>query len=102
MNSTVLRAEYDERVLDAALRSDFAAFLRKVFSTLSPGQQFEGGWPVAAMAHQIDRVLSGEERRTHRQPASAVPEVDRLLRRLACVRAGLEPGLAHHMRELFD
>ena len=63
MNSTVLRAEYDERVLDAALRSDFAAFLRKVFSTLSPGQQFEGGWPVAAMAHQIDRVLSGEERR---------------------------------------
>jgi predicted phage terminase large subunit-like protein len=63
MSSKLLHAEYDERVLDAALRSDFPAFLRKVFSTLSPGQQFEGGWAVAAMAHQIERVLSGEERR---------------------------------------
>src|SRR5215203_2308909 len=30
---------------------------------LSPGQKFEGGWVIEAMAHQIDRILSGEERR---------------------------------------
>ena len=49
--------------MDAVLRSHFPSFLRKVFSTLSPGQTFESGWAVEAMAYQIERLLSGDERR---------------------------------------
>lgn len=46
--------ERERRVLDAALRERFPSFLRKVFDTLSPGQTFEGGWVIEAMAHHID------------------------------------------------
>jgi hypothetical protein len=63
MISRVIMPENPGKILDAVLRSHFPSFLRKVFSTLSPGQSFEGGWPIDAMAYQIDRVLSGEERR---------------------------------------
>ena len=55
--------ERERRVLDAALRERFPSFLRKVFDTLSPGQTFEGGWVIEAMAHHIDHIQSGEERR---------------------------------------
>jgi len=63
MISRVIMPENPGKILDAVLRSRFPSFLRRVFSTLSPGQSFEGGWPIDAMAYQIDRVLSGEERR---------------------------------------
>jgi predicted phage terminase large subunit-like protein len=53
----------ERRALDAVLRSSFPAFLQKVFHTLCPGQEFEGGWPIDAMSYQIARILSGEERR---------------------------------------
>jgi predicted phage terminase large subunit-like protein len=49
------------RLFEGALRSHFPTFLRKVFETLCPGQTFEGGWPIEAMAYEIDRIVSGEE-----------------------------------------
>src|SRR5215213_908203 len=50
-------------LFDVALRRHFPSFLRKVFETLCPGQTFERGWPIEAMAYEVQRVLSGEERR---------------------------------------
>src|SRR4051794_25602581 len=61
MTSRVIGPEW--QVLDAVLRSHFPSFLRKVFLTLSPGQTFVGGWAIEAMAYQVERVLSGDERR---------------------------------------
>ena len=63
MSSRIISPELEGQVLDAVLRSHFPSFLRKVFSTLSPGQTFESGWAVEAMAYQIERLLSGDERR---------------------------------------
>jgi predicted phage terminase large subunit-like protein len=57
------RRDLERLAVDAALRASFPAFLRKVFNTLCPGQEFEPGWVIEAMAHQARRVLRGEERR---------------------------------------
>jgi hypothetical protein len=63
MTRTRRRLDSETPVLDAALRSDFGAFLHKVFDTLCPGQQLEGGWVVRAMAYHVDSVLNRQERR---------------------------------------
>ena len=63
MSSRIISPQDEGQVLDAVLRSHFPSFLRTVFSTLSPGQTFESGWAVEAMAYQIERLLSGDERR---------------------------------------
>jgi hypothetical protein len=52
-----------QQLIDEGLRSFFPLFLQKVFSTLCPGQSFEAGWVVSAMAHEVERVLRGAERR---------------------------------------
>src|SRR5829696_4904629 len=59
----MMHGERERRALDAALRDHFPSFLRKVFHTLSPGQKFEGGWVIEAMAHYVENIQSGEERR---------------------------------------
>ena len=53
MSPNVISPEREGPVLDAVLRSHFPSFLRKVFTTLSPGQPFESGWAVEAMAYQM-------------------------------------------------
>ena len=53
----------DQQVLYAILRRHFASFLRKVFHTLSPAEPFIDGWPIEAIAHQLERVARGETRR---------------------------------------
>src|SRR5689334_8461281 len=63
MNPRPMSPQDEQQLIDESLRSFFPLFLKKVFSTLCPGQRFEAGWPVRAMAHQVERVLSGEERR---------------------------------------
>lgn len=50
-------------LLCAILRRDFPSFVRKVFHTLSPGQQFVPGWHLDALAYQLERVHRGEIRR---------------------------------------
>lgn len=63
MNSIAFSPEAEQQLLDEGRRAFFPLFLSRVFSTLCPGQCFEAGWPVAAMAYEVERVLRGEERR---------------------------------------
>ncbi len=53
----------DLRLLQAVLRSDFGAFVHKVFATLAPGQTFIPTWHIRAIAHQLERVCRGELKR---------------------------------------
>jgi len=53
----------ERRLLEAALRRDFVAFLHKVFCSLSPGQAFVPGWHIEAIAHRLEQVRRGEIRR---------------------------------------
>src|SRR5260370_41796731 len=49
--------------LHAILRSDFEAFVRRVFHTLCPGQTFVPAWFIAAIAYQLERIRKGEIKR---------------------------------------
>jgi predicted phage terminase large subunit-like protein len=49
--------------LQAILRQDFEAFVRKAFHTLCPGQPFIPVWFIAALAYQLERVRLGEIKR---------------------------------------
>jgi predicted phage terminase large subunit-like protein len=51
------------QVLDAILRTDLVAFIRKVFQTVSPGERFLENWHIEAMAYQLLKVVRGETRR---------------------------------------
>jgi predicted phage terminase large subunit-like protein len=51
------------RLLQALLRSEFRAFLEKVFNTLTPGQRYLHGWHIDAIAWRLERVRRGEIRR---------------------------------------
>ncbi len=53
----------DRAVLNAILRRDFSAFVRKTFHTLSPGQTFVPAWHIAALAYQLERIRCGENTR---------------------------------------
>ena len=53
----------EARVLRALLRSNFTAFVRKVFVTLESGQVYVPNWHLEAIAHQLERVRRGEIRR---------------------------------------
>lgn len=50
----------DARLLHALLRQNFNAFVEKAFATLAPGQAFVPGWPLQAIAWQLERVRRGE------------------------------------------
>jgi predicted phage terminase large subunit-like protein len=50
------------RTLEGLLRSDFRAFLEKVFITLSPGQIYTRTWHLEAIARQLERIRRGEIR----------------------------------------
>ena len=53
----------DKSLLNAILRQDFQAFLRKTFLTLSPGQPFVPAWHIGALAHRLEQVRRGEIKR---------------------------------------
>ena len=53
----------DARLLEAIIRNDFRAFLHKVFTTLTPGQNYITSWAVDALAWRLDLVRRGEVRR---------------------------------------
>jgi hypothetical protein len=53
----------EARVLQALLRTDFRAFLQKVFTALNPAQNYVGDWYLEAIAWQLERVRRGENRR---------------------------------------
>lgn len=53
----------DARLLEALLRNDFRPFVEKVFTTLTPGQDFVPNWHLDAIAYRLERVRRGEIRR---------------------------------------
>jgi predicted phage terminase large subunit-like protein len=53
----------DGRLLQALLRSDFRAFVQKVFLTLTPGQTFIHSWHLDAIADRLEQVRSGRIKR---------------------------------------
>jgi len=53
----------DARKLEALLRSDFRAFVHKVFHTLTPGQVYVPNWHIEAIADRLERIRRGKVRR---------------------------------------
>jgi hypothetical protein len=53
----------DARLMRALLRQNFNAFVEKAFATFAPGQNFDPGWHLAAIAYQLERVRRGEIKR---------------------------------------
>jgi hypothetical protein len=51
------------RVLDHELETNFAAFIRKTFATVSPGDPFKPNWHIEAIAYALERVARGELKR---------------------------------------
>lgn len=52
-----------KRLLQALLRSSFAAFVEKVFMTISPARVYRHNWHIEAIAHQLHEVAAGRCRR---------------------------------------
>jgi predicted phage terminase large subunit-like protein len=53
----------DQDFVNAALRSDFVAFVHRCFLTLNPGASFQLNWHIEAIAYELQKVLAGEETR---------------------------------------
>src|SRR6266508_341126 len=53
----------DEHMIQATLRADFASWVRKCATLLSPGQVFASNWHHLAMAHALEEVRLGRSRR---------------------------------------
>jgi hypothetical protein len=53
----------DQDFINAALRSDFVAFVHRCFLTLNPGASFLLNWHIEAIACELQKVLAGEETR---------------------------------------
>jgi len=51
------------QLLAAALRRDFVSFIRKTFSTVSPGVEYAHGWHIEAVAWHLNEVACGRMRR---------------------------------------
>jgi predicted phage terminase large subunit-like protein len=53
----------DQATFDACLRADFHMFLHRAFLTVSPGDDFQDNWHLGAIAHQLERIRTGESNR---------------------------------------
>jgi hypothetical protein len=53
----------DQEILNAALRQDLGTFIVKVFSTVSPGDDYLHNWHIDAVANALRQIHSGEYRR---------------------------------------
>ena len=51
---------HDQAIIDAALRTHFDLFLMRCFQTLNPGATYLPGPHIKAIAHQLERIRSGE------------------------------------------
>ena len=53
----------DQRLLRAALRQDLGTFTAKVFSTVSPGDDYLHNWHIDAALHALMQIHQGKKRR---------------------------------------
>ena len=54
---------FDQRTLDAVLRTDLISFIEKVVSTVNPASPYLDNWSVWAMAWHLEQVRFGKIRR---------------------------------------
>jgi predicted phage terminase large subunit-like protein len=50
----------DRSLLQAGWRTHLDLFVRKTFTTLTPGRQYQPNWHIEAMCHQLERIARGE------------------------------------------
>ena len=55
--------EYEEELLEAVLREDFASFISKVFSTINPGAEYQANWHIDLIAEHLEAVRLGQIKR---------------------------------------
>ena len=53
----------EQEILRAVLRQDLGAFVAKVFSTVSPGDEYLHNWHIDAVVHALLKIHRGENRR---------------------------------------
>jgi hypothetical protein len=53
----------DRALLRSLIRTDFVCFAEKCFATLEPGRPYLDNWHVHAIAYELMRIWSGENRR---------------------------------------
>lgn len=51
------------KAFDAALRSDFHAFLHKCVISLNLATTFQDNWHISAIAHELGRIIAGDNTR---------------------------------------
>src|SRR3954447_16052516 len=49
--------------VNAACRTDFVSFVRKVFHVLNPSARFDMNWHICAIAHALEQVRLGKIKR---------------------------------------
>jgi hypothetical protein len=91
----------DAHALRATLRTNFNAFVCKMFSALAPGQTFMRNWHP-----RNDRLSAGaaslrRDQAADHQYATALAEVDNGFGRVSGLRPGPRSDSAHHLRVLF-
>ncbi len=53
----------ESRELDAVLRDDLNAFIRKTFHHVDPSTPYRANWHIEAIAHDLERCAKGEIKR---------------------------------------
>lgn len=53
----------DRRLLQAVIRKDLPAFIRKAFETMNPDKTFQPNWHIQAIAYCLVQMLTGHRRR---------------------------------------
>jgi predicted phage terminase large subunit-like protein len=62
MSSSIIRLS-DQKILPAVLRQDLGTFVAKVFSTVSPGDEYLGNWHIDAIVHALLQIHQDEVKR---------------------------------------
>ena len=52
-----------QRLLDPIVRTDFLAFIQKVFATVSPGHEFLPNWHLQALVYSLSEIMRGKNNR---------------------------------------
>jgi predicted phage terminase large subunit-like protein len=61
--STLRRTVAENAYLGSIMRTDFGAFVQKVFGTVAPGYVFSPNWHIDAICHELSKAMSGETKR---------------------------------------
>ncbi len=60
MNLDLIPVDEQQALFDAIIRSEFAVFIKKVFSTVAPGEMLEWNWHIDAIIEALRKLAVGE------------------------------------------